>query len=241
LLYRTDMDNPWRRLPWVLFIALLLWGGFLWGFGLLLRQVAEEPLAVKPLEAQLIELTPPDKHITVPEPHRPRQMSQQAPRRVQQAPTESPSQKQTVVEPADQSSAVSPPLVSLPETNLPMENKAPTDTMQPGFDAHAKNAPNVSNGPITPPQFGAAYLNNPKPGYPATAKRMGMEGTVMLLVLVSRDGNALKIEITQSSGYEILDKSATDAVRNWSFIPARKGDLPVEEWVKVPVAFHLKK
>ena len=67
-----------------------------------------------------------------------------------------------------------------------------------------------------------------------------MEGTVMLKVLVSRQGTALKIEMAHSSGHEILDKAAVDAVRNWHFVPARKGDSPMEEWVQVPVAFHFE-
>jgi protein TonB len=69
---------------------------------------------------------------------------------------------------------------------------------------------------------------------------MGMEGTVMLKVLVSRQGTALKIEIAHSSGYEILDKTAADAVRNWNFVPAKRGNFPMEEWVQVPVAFRLR-
>ena len=93
---------------------------------------------------------------------------------------------------------------------------------------------------VTSPKFGVAYLNNPKPGYPAFARRMGMEGTVMLKVLVSRQGTALKIEMAHSSGHEILDKAAADAVRNWHFVPARKGNSPMEESVKVPVAFRLR-
>ncbi|MGA9109945.1 MAG: TonB family protein [Smithella sp.] len=93
---------------------------------------------------------------------------------------------------------------------------------------------------VTSPKFGVAYLNNPKPGYPAFARRMGMEGTVMLKVLVSRQGTALKIEIAHSSGHEILDKAAAETVRNWRFVPARKGNSPMEEWVKVPVAFRLR-
>jgi protein TonB len=92
---------------------------------------------------------------------------------------------------------------------------------------------------ITSPKFGVAYLNNPKPVYPAFARKMGMEGTVMLKVLVSPQGTALKIEVAHSSGHEILDKAAADAVRNWHFVPAKRGNSPIEEWVKVPVAFHL--
>jgi len=93
---------------------------------------------------------------------------------------------------------------------------------------------------VTSPKFGVAYLNNPKPVYPAFARRMGMEGTVMLKVLVSCQGTSLKIEVAYSSGHEILDKAAADAVRNWHFVPAKRGNSPIEEWVQVPVAFHLR-
>ena len=93
---------------------------------------------------------------------------------------------------------------------------------------------------VTSPKFGVAYLNNPKPVYPAFARRMGMEGTVMLKVLVSCQGTSLKIEVANSSGHEILDKAAADAVRNWHFVPAKRGNSPIEEWVQVPVAFHLR-
>ena len=242
--YRTGIGNPWRRLPWVLFISLFIWGAFLWGFGLLLQQVTEGPHSVKPLEAQLIELRPPVKHVAVPEPPRPiptREVGQQTPRQVERAPAQSPGEKRSL-EPAVQTPVEPSPVVLPPETNLPAGHKATSEGMEPAPNAHARNSPNVAKGATTaPPQFGAAYLNNPKPGYPAAAKRMGMEGIVLLKVLVSRDGNALKIEIAQSSGHDILDKSATEAVRNWRFVPARQGDFPVEEWVQVPVAFHLKR
>ncbi len=68
-----------------------------------------------------------------------------------------------------------------------------------------------------------------------------MQGTVILKVLVSRDGTALKVAIAQSSGHDILDKSAIDAVNQWRFVLARAGDSTVEEWVQVPVSFRLNK
>ncbi|MFZ1035932.1 MAG: TonB family protein [Smithella sp.] len=88
---------------------------------------------------------------------------------------------------------------------------------------------------IIPPNFS----NNPQPVYPAIARLKGMEGTVMLTVLVSREGTVLKIEIAHSSRYAILDKAAITAVRNWRFVPAKLGDSPIDQWVQVPVAFHL--
>ncbi len=79
---------------------------------------------------------------------------------------------------------------------------------------------------VTSPKFGVAYLNNPKPGYPAFARRMGMEGTVMLKVLVSRQGTALKIEIAHSSGHEILDKAAAEQCETGTLFPRERGIPP---------------
>ncbi len=70
---------------------------------------------------------------------------------------------------------------------------------------------------------------------------MGVEGMVMLKVLVGREGSVLRMEVAQSSGHELLDRAASEAVKNWRFVPARRGDSAVDEWVQVPVAFHLKK
>ena len=63
----------------------------------------------------------------------------------------------------------------------------------------------------------------------------------MMKVLVSREGNPLKIDVNKTSGYNILDKTAVEAVKKWRFVPARQGDTPFEEWVQVPVSFHLNK
>ncbi len=90
------------------------------------------------------------------------------------------------------------------------------------------------------PRFDAAYLNNPAPGYPAMARRLGEQGKVLLRVLVSAQGGAQQVEIKHSSGSPRLDAAASEAVRRWKFVPARRGDVPVEAWVVVPVSFRLE-
>ncbi|WP_122235428.1 TonB family protein, partial [Pseudomonas coronafaciens] len=40
-------------------------------------------------------------------------------------------------------------------------------------------------------------------------------------------------------GVPALDEAAQAAVRQWTFIPAKRGDTPVEGWVNVPLAFKL--
>lgn len=93
---------------------------------------------------------------------------------------------------------------------------------------------------VTPPVFTASYLRNPPPAYPAVARRSGEEGTVMLRVLVGRDGAPLKVEVDQSSRSRLLDHAAQDAVKGWRFVPARRGTENIEAWVRVPVSFRLE-
>ena len=81
---------------------------------------------------------------------------------------------------------------------------------------------------------------NPKPLYPEIARRRGYEGTVRLEVEVSASGGVKKVRVKQSSGYEVLDRSALDTVKEWRFIPARFGGMPVKSTVIVPITFKLK-
>lgn len=92
---------------------------------------------------------------------------------------------------------------------------------------------------IEPPSFDAAYLNNPKPDYPLSARRLGMKGKVVLRVVVSPEGLPEDVQVLTSSGAQPLDKAAQNAVRGWKFVPARQGDKPVRGTVNVPLNFGL--
>jgi len=92
---------------------------------------------------------------------------------------------------------------------------------------------------VTEASFAADYLHNPKPAYPAMARRLNQEGEVLLRVRVSAEGNPLSVEIAKSSGFTLLDEAARNAVRQWRFVPARRGGEPIESWVGVPVVFRL--
>ena len=89
-------------------------------------------------------------------------------------------------------------------------------------------------------RFDANYLRNPAPPYPALSKRMGEEGKVVLRVSVNSQGTADSVEIKSSSGSPRLDESAQKTVRNWKFVPAKRGDTPVQSWVLVPIIFKLE-
>jgi len=85
-----------------------------------------------------------------------------------------------------------------------------------------------------------AYSSNPKPPYPLAARRLGVEGVVTLDVLVRSDGSPAEVRVRSSSGSPLLDDSAVETVRSrWRFVPARRGNVPVESRVSFPIRFKL--
>jgi len=85
-----------------------------------------------------------------------------------------------------------------------------------------------------------AYLENPPPPYPAVARRRGYQGAVILEVLVSKNGAVKDIRVFKSSGYKVLDRTAVRTVKKWIFEPGKKGNKPIEMWVRVPIRFVLR-
>ncbi len=91
-----------------------------------------------------------------------------------------------------------------------------------------------------PPRFDAEYLHNPSPEYPALSRRRGEQGRVLLKVSVNAKGEAEKLLLDTSSGYELLDKAAMEAVKNWKFVPAKSSHQSVAGSVIVPIRFSLE-
>lgn len=96
------------------------------------------------------------------------------------------------------------------------------------------------SAPVSAPIFNAGYLYNPPPRYPLIARRNGEEGTVLLKVLVARDGVPSAVTVEGSSGSEHLDRAALEAVWSWRFVPAKQGGRAIEAWVRVPIVFRLE-
>ncbi len=74
--------------------------------------------------------------------------------------------------------------------------------------------------------------------YTETAQAKGIEGKVVLMVLVRRDGSVGAV--TVSKGLEAsLDESAQRTVRAWKFAPAMRNGRTVEVVLEVEVKFQL--
>jgi len=89
-------------------------------------------------------------------------------------------------------------------------------------------------------RYAAPGLNNRPPRYPSKARRLGLEGRVVLRVVVDADGNATSVDVAHSSGHAILDRAARKAVKRWRFQPARQRGGATASTVDVPVSFRLE-
>ena len=94
--------------------------------------------------------------------------------------------------------------------------------------------------PDREPDYQAAYLNNPPPAYPMAARRMGWQGRVVLNVEVLASGLPGQVRLYRSSGHDVLDNAAIQAVRGWRFTAARQDGQVVTKWFLVPIPFILK-
>lgn len=153
-------------------------------------------------------------------------------------PQELPKPKPVVKQPVKHSDPKPQPLLAINEpVSAPAPIAAPPPAPQPVEPVAIQPQPPA---PVTPPQFNANYLNNPPPQYPALSRRLGEEGRVMLRVFVDERGLPVRVEMRSSSGHERLDHVALETVKNWKFVPARRGDQPVSAWVIVPISFSLR-
>lgn len=75
--------------------------------------------------------------------------------------------------------------------------------------------------------------------YPSRAVRLGLEGTVVLLLHVTAEGAVERAQVAESSGHEVLDRAALACVEGWRFSPGRLDGRAVAMAARVPIEFRL--
>jgi TonB family protein len=88
---------------------------------------------------------------------------------------------------------------------------------------------------ITPPSI----QREVKPVYTEEGRRRGVEGDVVMEVVVRADGTIGNVRVLRGLGSG-LDQRAIDAVRQWRFNPARRHGTPVDVMVEIAVEFRLR-
>lgn len=105
----------------------------------------------------------------------------------------------------------------------------------PGSGGGYGGGPYRPGSGIDPPRLAREV----KPSYTEEARRSGVEGEVVLEIVVRRDGTVGDVKVLQRLGSG-LDQKAIDAVRQWRFEPARRAGAPVDVVVEVVVEFRVR-
>jgi len=78
------------------------------------------------------------------------------------------------------------------------------------------------------------------PKYPDLARRAGLQGTVILLAVIEKNGTVGEIEVVKSPDQRWgFDLAAIDAVKQWRYQPALMNGGPVAAYIQVMVEFTL--
>ena len=79
-----------------------------------------------------------------------------------------------------------------------------------------------------------------KPEYPDIARAAMVDGPVIVLVLVGRNGRVRDAKVDERHHSPMLDEAALTAARKWVFSPALSGGHPVAVWTAIPFKFVLQ-
>lgn len=82
-------------------------------------------------------------------------------------------------------------------------------------------------------------LKTERPLYPRMAREQGWQGKVVLRTQITADGTVTSATVQESSGFSLLDESALQSVKGWSFEPAKNGEFAVASTVDLPIRFDL--
>lgn len=231
---RDPAFQPWKPALFAIAISAIL-HSLIWSAWLARREETRpEITSPQVIEVALVAAQPEP----VAEPPKPQVQTPPAPAPVTSKPEKRPER------PAQKKPAKPKP--KLPQQPAP-EPEAPAERVQEASPAPVTGptsasppAPRPAPAPYVEASYKSPSLHNPPTRYPRLALERQWEGTVTLRVRVLANGSPGEIKVERSSGHELLDDSTVEQVQNWRFIPARKGDQPVDSWVIVPIEYKLK-
>ena len=97
------------------------------------------------------------------------------------------------------------------------------------------DGPYIVGGGVTAPKV----VFQVDPEYSEEARRARHEGTVVLEVIVRKDGHIDLVHLVRSLGFG-LDQNAIDALKKWRFRPGTKNGTPVDVTINVEVRFTIR-
>lgn len=95
--------------------------------------------------------------------------------------------------------------------------------------------------PLLPLSEKPEIISQVLPDYPEAIRTQGIQGTVVIKILVDEYGDVKQAEIVKSLN-SVLDQAAIKAAKQWKFKPGKRGDKPVKVWMtNIPIDFKIRK
>jgi len=192
---------------------------------------------------------------TLPTPRRPLSFQGAMPVRIVDIPLPAPSRgmKRAGAAPAVSDAQAVAPIVApngvQPDTGVPSIGDSPTplNGVEAGFSSAVGLTP-IENvpPPPAPPQTpiplhqgmqAPRKIVNADPIYPRTAQQAHIEGVVIIETIIDVQGRVSSARVLRS--LPMLDQAEMDAVRQWTFTPARLNGVAVPVVMTVTVTFTL--
>lgn len=117
-------------------------------------------------------------------------------------------------------------------SSIPKERQGDNGTIDPGPEINAVQVVDEEAKPVNLEAIRLAI------GYPSKAKDAGIEGSVIVRVLVGNDGEYMRHSIIKNA-HPILTDAVASQVENLQFTPALKEGQAVKFWINLPFNFKL--
>lgn len=92
---------------------------------------------------------------------------------------------------------------------------------------------------LTQPAPLASAAREFQPPYPPQLLRTGVEGAVVVRVLVGTDGRVKQVAILSADDPLFADATERQALRKWRFKPATRDGIAIEAWKQMTVRFQI--
>jgi len=228
-----DLDDPWRRLPWLIIAAVITWMVLLLGFSSVLEQSAPPITELPPLEARIIEvpvaglqgngapaLNPAPPRVAAPHVAKPKPVLRTHPKKI----------------------AEPPPIPVSPEGTLKSKEgaEAPSGNATSSGPATGAGAseggPSGGGGGIGTDSVGARALYAPVPSIPDDLRDEVIQTEAMAHFTVSYDGT-VNVTLTQPTNNLRLNQILLEGLKEWRFAPAVKDGVAIDSAfdVRIPI------
>ena len=127
--------------------------------------------------------------------------------------------------------------------------RAPSDSPVPPAIASGGIGPGVRGVSSDPTDYNrifsgrevtqkARVLEKPEPTYTESARKFGVEGTVVLRAVFSKNGEVTNLRVVSKLPHGLTQR-AIESARAIRFVPATKDGQPVSMWMELQYNFHL--